>query len=125
VKKIIHARRILNGNNDLYAGTVCGRILLTKQTTADPRDATCKLCLKSGVSKQGKLELCRGCVDNFYNGNNDLGVKECWNLKKATIVKKKKVGMNDAPPWKHQLIVTILSCRHEKGYVFVDPEEET
>ncbi len=23
---------------------------------------------------------CRGCKDNFYNGNNPLGVSQCWSF---------------------------------------------
>ncbi len=105
------------------SGTLCGRMMPNNQTVADPRDATCKLCL-THVTKQGKLEMCTGCNENFYNGNNDLGVKECWNLEKAHIVHKKKIGINDVPPWKTQPVVRMLSCRREKGYIFVEPKQE-
>ncbi len=121
--KVLHARQLLSGNNDLYTGTLCGRIMLSKQVTADPRDATCKLCL-THVTKQGKLEMCPGCSENFYNGNNTIGVKECWNLEKASIVQRKKIGINDVPPWKTQPIIRMLSCRREKGYIFVEPNKE-
>lgn len=107
----------------LNSGTVCGHVVLSKNTVTDPRDATCRICLKS-VTKQGKLDMCAGCNDNFYNGNNPYNIKECWNLPKAQIVHCKKVGMNDTPPWKDQPVVTILNCRHEKGYVFVGAERE-
>ena len=35
---------------------------------------------------------CEGCRDDFYNGNNVLGIKECWGLKKAKIAKRFVVG---------------------------------
>ena len=74
-------------------------------------------------SKADKLKMCIGCKDNFYNGNNPLGVKECWCLPKAKVVMKKKVHINHVPPWK-QAPIKVLSCRHEKGYVFVGPNQE-
>jgi hypothetical protein len=35
---------------------------------------------------------CKGCSDDFYNGNNDLGVRECWLLKRAKVVTRYKIG---------------------------------
>lgn len=32
--------------------------------------------------------MCHGCRENFYNGNNDLGVKECWMFSDAQVVDK-------------------------------------
>jgi len=75
------------------------------------------------LTKEQKLAHCIGCRDNFYNGNNDIGVKECWQLKSAKLVKKKKVPMNQPPPWK-QAPVEVLHCRHEAGYIFVEKDQE-
>ena len=61
---------------------------------------------------------CVGCRDNFYNGNNELGITECWSLKTATLVKKKRVDINQRPPW-NQKAETIPSCHRAEGYVFV------
>lgn len=36
-------------------------------------------------SKHEKLKYCIGCRDNFYNGNNPYGIKECWLLKSARL----------------------------------------
>lgn len=66
-------------------------------------------------------QYCTGCVDDFYNGNNDLGVDECWHLSTAQLVTRKKVGINDRPPWLHEPITT-LSCRREVGSIFVEPD---
>ena len=64
---------------------------------------------------------CSGCEDNFYNGSNPYNVKECWCLETAKIIKRKKVGMNDVPPWtwKPQ---PFPSCYRQKGYVFINCE---
>ncbi len=65
---------------------------------------------------------CSGCEDNFYNGNNNLGVKECWNFTSAKMIKRKQVGMNDVPPWTWEP-ETYPSCYRKKGYVFIDCEK--
>ena len=75
------------------------------------------------LSKAEKLKMCIGCDDDFYNAKNPLGVKECWCFQRAKVVKKKKVHINQVPPWK-QKAIRVLSCRHEKHYVFVGEHQE-
>lgn len=29
------------------------------------------------------VKFCAGCRNDFYNGHNDLGVKECWSREDA------------------------------------------
>ncbi len=70
------------------------------------------------LAKVEKLKLCTGCHSDFYNGNNPMGIKECWSLEEAKPVLKKKVPMDQAPPWK-QPPITVLSCCHYDGYVLV------
>jgi len=71
------------------------------------------------MSKDEKRKHCAGCEQNFYNGNNPYGVKECWNLNDAKMVSKKKVYIDQRPPWT-QPPTKVLSCFQQKGYVFVD-----
>ena len=68
------------------------------------------------IPLKSRLKYCSDCEDNFYNGQN---AKECWNLKSAKLVMKKKVGIDDEPPWNHTPI-KCLSCYHEIGFVMVD-----
>jgi hypothetical protein len=75
-----------------------------------------------GMTKEEKLKRCIGCEQNFYNGNNDLGVEECWNLKNATLMLKKEVCINQVPPW-NQAPREFLSCFQRKGFIYVDPEK--
>ena len=35
---------------------------------------------------------CIGCKDDFYNGKNPMGVKECWMLKDATVITRYAIG---------------------------------
>ena len=73
--------------------------------------------------KEEKLRLCNGCENDFYNDKNPFGIKECWSLDTATIEKKKKVHVDDVPPWDHEPI-KVLSCYHQKRYVFVNPDRK-
>ena len=66
---------------------------------------------------------CAGCHNNFYNGNNPYDVKECWSLKTAKLVKKKKVHIDHVPPWK-QPAIKVPSCYQQRGYIFVGPDQE-
>ncbi len=58
---------------------------------------------------------CSGCEDNFYNGNNQLGVKECWLLKKAKLVNKIRIGHWENPPYKNKKVIKKANCFHERG----------
>jgi hypothetical protein len=73
------------------------------------------------LSKSDKLQYCSGCHCHFYNGNNPYNIKECWSLKDAKLVLKKRVSMSQYPPWK-QTPVKVLDCYREDGYVMVDPK---
>lgn len=64
-------------------------------------------------------EMCRGCEDDFYNGNNPYNVQECWSYKNAKIEMRKRVSMHQVPPWT-QKPSKYLTCYHQRGYVFVD-----
>jgi hypothetical protein len=75
------------------------------------------------VNKDEKLIHCQGCRDNFYNGNNDLGVKECWLLKSAHLVMKKEVHISQVPPWK-QSPREFLNCFRRPGHIYVRHDQE-
>lgn len=66
---------------------------------------------------------CVGCRDNFYNGNNDLGVQRCWNMDSAKLVRRKEVCIYDVPPWHWQPVLIKPSCYSRKGYVYVRPHQ--
>jgi len=66
---------------------------------------------------------CSGCEQNFYNGNNPYGVRECWSFKNAKIVFKKKIHIDQRPPWK-QKAIRVPNCYQQKGYVFCDANRE-
>lgn len=64
---------------------------------------------------------CQGCEDNFYNGNNPLGVKQCWMLKSAKLVTRFKTGTWTQPTEKGAFTeVMVPNCYHAKGQHFYD-----
>lgn len=69
-----------------------------------------------------KKRRCVGCRSNFYNGNNNLGVTECWSLEKAKTVWKKLVPVDQRPPWT-QKARRILSCYRPPRTVAVEPHQ--
>lgn len=65
--------------------------------------------------------MCSNCRDNFYNGNNDLGTKECWSYCSAEVVMRIKIPVHLRPPYSIPANWT-LSCHKPPGYVQVKPE---
>ena len=74
------------------------------------------------MTKAEKLKRCQGCRDNFYNGNNDLGVKECWSLNSAEPVTRTRIGIWQAPPYDWRPEPT-LSCHHPEGSVWIGRDD--
>lgn len=66
------------------------------------------------ISKLEKKQYCSGCRQNFYNGNNPHGIKECWSLKTAKLVKRFKIywwtPMDKASNFEE---VKVLSCYND------------
>jgi hypothetical protein len=60
--------------------------------------------------------LCAGCRDNFYNGNNPVGVKECWLFKKAKVVRRWRLGWWVRPTERRAFNECYtLDCHHAPG----------
>ena len=66
--------------------------------------------------------FCNGCRDNFYNGNNNLGVQECWLLREAKREKRLLIPISLPPPYKHIKPSLLPTCYKRSGYVTVKPE---
>jgi hypothetical protein len=84
------------------------------------------------MSEGEKLALCVGCRNNFYNGHNTLGVKRCWSLKSAEVVKRFRLGWWTRPDSPGAFTeVQTLSCHVAPGQYahyeelpnFVNPSE--
>lgn len=70
------------------------------------------------MAKKMDAKHCIGCEDNFYNGNNPYGVKECWGLETAKLMTRYRICVN-SPTVKSSFVkVNAPSCYHEKGYAY-------
>jgi hypothetical protein len=67
------------------------------------------------------VKHCSGCRNNFYNGNNDMGIKECWSLKSAKLTKRLLIPVDMPPPYTFPPR-TVPDCYHVDRYVTVKPE---
>jgi len=76
------------------------------------------------MKKVTKLDCC-GCQNNFYNGNNAYGIKECWSFKTATLVKRLQIHVDQAPPYLHVKPEMVPNCKRVERYVMVKPENIT
>ncbi len=63
------------------------------------------------TKEQKRQQFCSSCRNNFYNGNNSGGVKECWSLADSKIVDRVCVGIWEPPPYDKQPTKT-LDCHH-------------
>ena len=64
---------------------------------------------------------CIGCRENFYNGNNDLGVKECWNLESAELKTRFRICNSTPMNIKSAYIKSRKpSCYREVGYTYLE-----
>ncbi len=64
-----------------------------------------------------KRKYCPGCYCNDYNYGLG-GANECWSLERAEVVWRKRVHIDQSPPWNQKARQT-LSCFHESRYVQV------
>jgi hypothetical protein len=70
-------------------------------------------------------EHCAGCRNDFYNGNNSLGVKRCWSLDTAKLVTRIVIGIWQNPPYDTKDTRKVLNCYSPDGRVAVKPEALT
>jgi len=63
---------------------------------------------------------CIGCDEDFYNGKNPYGVKECWHLKDAKLVTKYAIGVQTMQDKKENFWeVTVPNCyRRTNHFVY-------
>ncbi len=62
--------------------------------------------------------MCSGCRNNYYNGFNDRGIKECFSYKKAKIKKCIQISLYSTPPWDTRELKR-LDCYCCDGYAIL------
>jgi len=77
------------------------------------------------INKTAKKELCKGCRNNYYNQQGNSPNGECWSLKRAKVVKRKKIHKQKRPPWDDCEVVQTLSCYHNKHFVYYAPDRNS
>ena len=83
---------------------------------------TCDTCKGKGCENVMEKSKCDGCYNDEYNRGLG-GAKQCWSLEDAKIVWRKRVHINQMPPWK-QKAERYPSCYRVQQYVFVKPNQE-
>ena len=59
-----------------------------------------------------KKSMCSGCRNNFYNGNNEYGVQECWSFKHAKVCDKEAYPSIYATSAERRKYKKTLTCYH-------------
>lgn len=69
-----------------------------------------------------RLEACRGCRDDFYNGRQNIdGGTRCWSAKTGKMKTRYRTGISTMPTEKGAFTeVRVPSCYHQSGYAFSD-----
>lgn len=68
------------------------------------------------------ISMCQGCRDDFYNGKNPYGIKQCWSFASATVEPRIVIGVWQRPPYNKKSARPCLSCFKPEGQVAVKPE---
>jgi hypothetical protein len=64
---------------------------------------------------------CAGCRDDFYNGHNDIGVKECWMLKDAQLKTRFRLSINTPMGQRSGYAKRrVPNCFSQQGFVYLD-----
>ena len=64
-----------------------------------------------------KSPSCDGCHNDFYNGNNQLGVKRCWYRADAKSVIRYRIHRDSLPGSPRAFTkVRVWHCRQEQGF---------
>ncbi len=68
---------------------------------------------------------CVGCHDDYYNCGTveTTGAANCWLLKKAKLIWRKEVSVDQSPPWE-QKAKLLPDCYRKPGYVYFGPKTE-
>lgn len=65
---------------------------------------------------------CAGCYNDEYNRGLG-GAAECWHRKNAVVILRRRVHIDDVPPWDREP-EQLPSCYTQRRYVFVKPDQE-
>jgi len=75
------------------------------------------------MNKDEKKKYCRGCYNNVYNAGLG-GAKECWSLQSSELIWRKRIHINQAPPF-DQDAEKLPDCYVVPKYVFLNGKNRT
>jgi hypothetical protein len=64
---------------------------------------------------------CAGCADDFYNGKNHLGIKECWMRRGAKLGNYRLIPIDMRPPYLDVPVQKIPTCYKKPRYAKAPP----
>ena len=67
------------------------------------------------------VKHCNGCRDDYYNQAVPGG---CWLREQAQLLMRRRVHINDVPPWRKKP-EELPSCYRQSGFVFFKPDQES
>lgn len=68
-----------------------------------------------------KLKYCSGCYNNDYNSGLG-GAKQCWSITDMVVVKRKRVHINQVPPW-NQEPELLPKCYNIPKFIFARADQ--
>jgi hypothetical protein len=69
-----------------------------------------------------EVKHCDGCIDDFYNGHNDIGVSFCWNRTTAKLEPRFLIHIDAMPPYRNIKPSLRPTCYRQSRHVTVKPE---
>jgi len=91
-----------------WACDLCGELFVTEELA----DSCCQ-----PSQDEMREKHCPGCEDDFYN---KMSSEHCWSLDKARLIMRKKVHLDQIPPW-NQSAKLFPNCYKQTGFIFVGP----
>lgn len=67
-----------------------------------------------------EVKHCRGCEQDFYNGNNPMGVQSCWHRKDAKLMTRYSISTSTPMGIRSAYFKARKpNCYSERGYVWL------
>ncbi len=89
----------------------CGAHLETEDTVCKCQPAT----------NTEKRKYCSGCYNDEYNHGLG-GAAQCWSMESMLVVQRKRVHINDRPPWNHPP-EALPNCYRVPKFVFPSADQ--
>lgn len=79
------------------------------------------VCECQPQTEEAKLKYCSGCYNDDYNRGLG-GAKQCWSLKDMIVIKRKRVHINQRPPWNQEPEI-LPTCYRVPQFIFARADQ--